>query len=137
MMASLKHVSCALCFLVFASSLPGCTQEGKKTSDSGKKSTISTADPSRVEAAKNKLWNKFLSNPSILGVGVGRTKSDSNLPILVVYVDKSASKATIEEIPSKVDGVPTRIVRNGRFRANEDSGQARSNSQQDSPPQQP
>jgi len=68
----------------------------------------------RGASAKQHHERELLTEPAVLGVGVGRSDTDGNSPVVVVYVDKHQ---LTPEIPKTLDGVPTRVVPSERFRA--------------------
>ena len=75
---------------------------------------LSDAEVARATTAKEKHANRLMSDPAILGVGVGRSTDDRSQAALVIYVDKDvASRA----IPTQIDGVRTKVIRTDRFRA--------------------
>ncbi|MFL6301146.1 MAG: Ig-like domain-containing protein [Terriglobales bacterium] len=67
----------------------------------------------RGASAKQHHERELLSQPAVLGVGVGHSENGSS-PVVVVYVDKHQLTPTI---PQTLDGVPTRVVPSEHFRA--------------------
>ena len=59
-------------------------------------------------AAKKALSKKLLSDPAVVGVGVGSVRSS---PVIYVYVTPDASKETLVRIPKKYEGIPVSVVK--------------------------
>lgn len=77
----------------------------------------SSASADKTVAAKEDLSKKLLSDPSILGVGVGSTGSSSqSKQMIYVYVSNDASDATLNRIPKKFKGIPVSIVKSESFK---------------------
>ena len=64
--------------------------------------------------AKKRHERVLFGEPAVLGIGVGRSESDSSRPVVVVYVDKHQLTPAI---PKTLDGVETRVEPTERFRA--------------------
>ncbi|HEV2731383.1 MAG TPA: hypothetical protein VGV15_15235, partial [Terriglobales bacterium] len=75
---------------------------------------LSDAEVSRATAAKEKHAERLMSDPAILGVGVGRSADDPSQGALVIYIDKTFASRSI---PAQIDGVRTKVIRTDRFRA--------------------
>ena len=75
---------------------------------------LSDAEVARATGVKEKHASRLMSDPAILGVGVGRSTDDRSQAALVIYVDKDVSS---NPIPAQIDGVRTKVVRTDRFRA--------------------
>jgi hypothetical protein len=75
---------------------------------------LSDAEVSRATTAKEKHADRLMSDPAILGVGVGRSTDDPSQAALVIYLDKSFASRSI---PAQIEGVRTKVIRTDRFRA--------------------
>src|SRR5438128_6539426 len=75
---------------------------------------LSDAEVARATGVKEKHASRLMSDPAILGVGVGRSTDDRSQAALVIYVDKDVSS---NPIPAQIDGVRTKVIRTDRFRA--------------------
>jgi hypothetical protein len=97
-----------LCFMTFLSL--GCGAQ-KAEVDNG-------TSPDKTVTAKDDLSKKLLSDPSILGVGVGSNSSSGHSKqVLYVYVSNDASDVTLNHIPRKYKGIPVSIVKTEPFKA--------------------
>ncbi len=65
-------------------------------------------------AAKHAYAHGLMADPAVLGVGVGASLTNPSQAVVVVYVERGRSHGPI---PPQLNGVPTRIVRTGIFRA--------------------
>jgi hypothetical protein len=81
---------------------------------SPREEALSDAEVARATAAKEKHASRLMSDPAILGVGVGRSGDDPSQAALVIYIDKNFASRTV---PSQIDGVRTKVIRTDRFRA--------------------
>jgi hypothetical protein len=61
-------------------------------------------------AAKDELWKKFGSDPSVIGVGVGSAHS---VPVVYVYVAAETPKETLDRFPKKCHGIVVSVVKSG------------------------
>lgn len=77
--------------------------ESSKTQDSS-----SPVSEDKALAGKKELSKTLLSDPSVIGVGVGSFHSS---PIIYVYVIPKVSKETLGRIPKKYEGVPVSVVK--------------------------
>jgi hypothetical protein len=90
------------------------TQEPQRSPTTGtvQNSKVQDGTPpvsqSKALAAKKELSKKLLSDPAIVGVGVGSFHSS---PVIYVYVTPEASKETLGRIPKKYEGVPISVVK--------------------------
>lgn len=85
--------------------------EAHNAQNSKKQGTDASQDKTSQDkalAAKNELSKKLLADASIIGVGIG---SQHSSPIIYVYVAPDASKATLDHIPKKCQGVPVSVVK--------------------------
>jgi hypothetical protein len=72
------------------------------------------AEVARATGVKEKHASRLMSDPAILGVGVGRSTDDRSQAALVIYVDKDVAS---NPIPTQIDAVRTKVIRTDRFRA--------------------
>jgi hypothetical protein len=72
------------------------------------------SEVARATVVKEKHEIELMSDPSVIGVGLGRSDDDRSSAALVVYVDKT--KAYVP-IPTQIDGLRTKVVRTERFRS--------------------
>jgi hypothetical protein len=75
-----------------------------------------SSDEKKATVAKDELWKKLSSDPSVIGVGVGNAHSSSE-PVVYVYVKPDASKQTLDRIPKKCHGVAVSVLKSDPFKA--------------------
>jgi hypothetical protein len=75
---------------------------------------LSDSEVARATTAKEKHLSELVSNPAIIGIGVGRSADDHANAAIVIYVDKNR---TSSPIPAQIDGVRTQVIRTDRFRS--------------------
>lgn len=73
---------------------------------------VTDAEVLRAKAAKEQHAAMMMSNPAILGVGVGASHDDPGAAAVVVFVEKGKHV----NVPVVIDGVRTRIIETDRFR---------------------
>ncbi|HEV2664025.1 MAG TPA: hypothetical protein VG324_03900, partial [Blastocatellia bacterium] len=62
----------------------------------------------RANAAKNRHVRDLMSQPSVIGVGVGSSEDNLAEGAIVVYVDRTAGR--MPALPERVDNVRVRVV---------------------------
>jgi hypothetical protein len=77
--------------------------------------TISDAAIAQTKSIKEQHAADLMSDPAIIGVGVGASLDSPGDPALMIYVLKGKAHGAI---PTTIDGVRTRIKETGPFRAN-------------------
>ncbi len=75
---------------------------------------LSDSEVARATAAKEKHVSELMSDPAIIGVGVGRSADDHASAVIVIYVDKGRASFPV---PPQIDGVRTQVIRTDRFRS--------------------
>ncbi len=65
-------------------------------------------DVERANAAKGRHERNFMSQPGVIGVGVGGSEDGSGDSAIVVYVDRTAGRGP--DLPARVDNVKVRAV---------------------------
>jgi hypothetical protein len=88
-----------------------CPSGGKPTGTGH--GAASAAAVARVTAVKDLHAAKLMSDPAVLGVGVGADAATSEA-VIIVYVEQGRAHGTI---PSELNGVRTQVIRSDRFRA--------------------
>jgi hypothetical protein len=73
---------------------------------------ISDAEVLRAKAVKERHAQSMMSNPVILGIGVGASQDSPGESAIVVFVEQGKHVA----VPVEIDGVRTRIAESDRFR---------------------
>ena len=73
---------------------------------------ISDAEILRANTAKEQHAQSMMSNPGILGVGVGASQDNPGESAIVVFVEKGKQV----RVPVEIDGVRTRVIETDRFR---------------------
>ena len=73
---------------------------------------VSSAEVLRARAAKEQHAATMMSDPSIVGVGVGASHDDPGAAAVVVFVEKGKQV----DVPAEIEGVRTRIIETDRFR---------------------
>jgi len=73
---------------------------------------VSDAEVSRARTAKQRHADELMSNPAILGVGVGASSDNTSEGAVVVFVEQGKSVA----VPADLDGTRTRVIVTDRFR---------------------
>jgi len=73
---------------------------------------ISDAEVARARTAKQRHTEDLMSNPAILGVGVGASNDHSSEAAVVVFLEQGKSA----DVPADLDGTRTRIIVTDRFR---------------------
>ena len=76
--------------------------------------SLPDSEVARATAVKEKHAGRLMSDPAIIGVGIGRSADDHSSAALVIYVDKSRA---VGPISAQIDDVRTRVIRTDRFRA--------------------
>jgi hypothetical protein len=66
-------------------------------------------------AVKGRHETDLMSDPAVLAVGIGDSGSPGQ-PGIVIYVERGKPH---KPIPSALEGVPTRVITSGRFKAND------------------
>jgi len=74
---------------------------------------ISQAEVMRAKAVKDRHAEAMMTNPAILGVGIGASLDNTGESALVVYVEKGKRV----NVPIEIEGVRTRIFETEPFRA--------------------
>lgn len=77
--------------------------------------TISDAAIAQTKSVKEQHAASLMSDPAIIGVGVGASLDSPGDPALMIYVLKGKAHGAI---PATIDGVRTRIKETSAFRAN-------------------
>jgi hypothetical protein len=72
------------------------------------------SEVARATVIKEKHVIDLMSDPSVIGVGIGQSEDDRSNAALVIYVDKTRAYAPI---PTQIDGLRTKVVRTDRFRS--------------------
>ena len=92
------------------------TQAGEQTRANGTQleEALPDSEVARATAVKEKHVTGLMSDPAIIGVGVGRSADEHSSAALAIYVDKSKISGPI---PAEIDGVRTKVVRTDRFRS--------------------
>ena len=73
---------------------------------------ISKSEVSRVRATKEQHAQELMSNPAILGVGVGASSDSPGQAAMVVFVEQGKSVS----VPVEIDGARTRVITTDPFR---------------------
>ena len=81
---------------------------------SAQQQLFQAAVPAAV-AVKERHETKLMSDPAVLAVGIG-TGSTPGQPVIVIYVERGKPHRAI---PSDLEGIPTRIITTGRFKASD------------------
>jgi hypothetical protein len=76
---------------------------------------LSDREVDRATAVKDQHAGGLMSDPAVLGVGVGAHPQNPGEAVMVVYVE--TGRALGRPIPSQIDGVRTVVVRTEPFRA--------------------
>jgi hypothetical protein len=82
------------------------------TANLGVRPSVSEAEIARVKTAKEKHAQVMMSDPAILGVGVGASSDNPEEAALVVFVEKGKSVS----VPAEIDGARTRVIATDPFR---------------------
>lgn len=72
------------------------------------------SEVARATVIKEEHVIELMSDPSVIGVGIGQSEDDRSNAALVIYVDKTRVYAPI---PTQIDGLRTKVVRTDRFRS--------------------
>lgn len=86
----------------------GSFAQGQSSVD---KATIEERDSrgeKKAVVAKDELWKKLSSDPSVIGVGLGSSHSQ---PVIYVYVTPQAPKQTLDRIPKKCRGILVSVIK--------------------------
>jgi hypothetical protein len=73
---------------------------------------VSEGEIARVRTTKEKHAQAMMSDPAILGVGVGASNDNPEEAAVVVFVEKGKSVS----VPAEIDGARTRVIATDRFR---------------------
>ena len=73
---------------------------------------VSDTEVLRAKAAKEQHAAMMMSDPAILGVGVGASHDDPGAAAVVVFVESGKQVS----VPLEIDGVRTRVIETDRFR---------------------
>lgn len=73
---------------------------------------LSDEEVLRAKAVKERHEGDLMSNPAILGVGVGASQDDPTASAIVVFVEQGKQAA----IPAEIDGIRTHMIESNRFR---------------------
>jgi hypothetical protein len=73
---------------------------------------LSDAEVLRAKAVKDRQADSMMSDPAILGVGVGASQDSPGESAVVVFVEQGKQVT----VPIEIDGVRTRIIETDRFR---------------------
>ena len=92
------------------------TQAGEQTRANGAQleEALPDSEVARATAVKEKHVIGLMSDPAIIGVGVGRSADEHSSAALAIYVDKSKISGPI---PAQLDGLRTKVVRTDHFRS--------------------
>src|SRR5204862_7418888 len=82
---------------------------------------LSEQEVQRATAVKLRHEVRLMSDPAVVGVGVGASDDNPGEAALVLYVDREKTHAPI---PVQIDGVRTKIIATDRFHATSDQEQA-------------
>ncbi len=74
--------------------------------------TISDAEILRAKTIKEQHAQNMMSNPAILGVGVGASQDSPGESAIVVFVEQGKQVT----VPAEIHGVRTRVIETDRFR---------------------
>jgi hypothetical protein len=74
--------------------------------------TITDAEILRAKAVKERHAETMMSDPAILGVGVGASQDDPEEAAIVVFLERGMQVA----VPVEIEGVRTQVVETDRFR---------------------
>lgn len=75
---------------------------------------ISAAGLARAAAVKDLHAARLMSDPAIIGVGVGASESNASEPVITIYVEQGRDHGPI---PSELNGIKTQVIRTDAFRA--------------------
>ena len=78
----------------------------------GASTTLPDAEVLRAKAVKERHAQTMMSDPAILGVGVGASQDSPGESAVVVFIEKGRQVT----IPAEIDGVRTRVIETDRFR---------------------
>jgi hypothetical protein len=82
---------------------------------------LSEQEVQRATAVKLRHEVRLMSDPAVVGVGVGASDDNPGEAALVLYVDRERAHAAI---PAEIEGVRTKVIVTDRFHATSDQGQA-------------
>jgi hypothetical protein len=86
-----------------------------------KAAMLSEQEVQRATAVKLRHEVRLMSDPAVVGVGVGASDDNPGEAALVLYVDRERAHAAI---PVQIDGLRTKVIATDRFHATSDQGQA-------------
>jgi hypothetical protein len=89
-------------------------------------SVLSQQEVQRATAVKERHEVRLMSDPAVIGVGVGASDDNPGEAALVLYVDREKTHAPI---PAEIEGVRTKVIVTDRFHATA-SQQASANTSQ-------
>src|SRR5437899_2635547 len=95
-------------------SLVGLAAQPGPVLASAQQQLFQAAVPAAI-AVKERHETKLMSDPAVLAVGIG-TGSTPGQPVIVIYVERGKPHRAI---PSDLEGIPTRIITTGRFKASD------------------
>ncbi len=75
---------------------------------------LANSEVTRAAAVEEKHAVSLMSDPAVIGVGVGRSADEPSSAALVIYVDENKP---VRAIPAALDGVRTKVIRTDRFRS--------------------
>jgi hypothetical protein len=82
---------------------------------------LSQQEIQRATSVKARHEVSLMSDPAIIGVGVGASDDNAGEAALVLYVDREKTHAPV---PAQIDGVRTKVIATDRFHATSNQGQA-------------
>src|SRR5437660_4982725 len=82
---------------------------------------LSEQEVQRATAVKLRREVRLMSDPAVIGVGVGASDDNRDEAALVLYGDREKTHAPI---PVQIDGVRTKVIATDRFHATSDQEQA-------------
>jgi hypothetical protein len=87
-------------------------QQTASTAKISMRPAVSEAEIARVKSTKEKHAHDMMSDPAVLGVGVGASTDNPEEAALVVFVEKGKSVS----VPAEIDGARTRVIATDPFR---------------------
>jgi hypothetical protein len=73
---------------------------------------VTESEVVRARSVKQQHAQDLMSNPAVLGVGVGASNDNAGQAAIVLFVEQGTSPA----VPAEIDGVRTRVIATDRFR---------------------
>lgn len=92
---------------------PTATTQSAQAPAGTSSATLSDAEMQRATAVKEKWAAGLMSDPAVVGVGVGASDDETGRAAIVVYV----SGTPLQAVPRELEGVRTKVIRTTPFTA--------------------